>query len=270
MPDSAVPEQLSWRPEAEIPLYRQLKDIFLACIEGGQWLPGELIPTEAELAATYGVSKGPIRQALGQLVREGLLDRRQGRGTWVLPRPVEWSTLSGIGMAGTIERHGRPHTIEVRQFALASAAPSIAAGLARPPGAPVYLIELCRYAGDDPVGLETLYVPQELLPQLRREMLGGREMIYTLLKAAGHHNTHSHESVQAVVLDRYEAAALNTHQGAPALLVTNRAFGRTDIVLVYSFVLLRGNAFRISIALPPRAHTEVVRTELVAAESSIE
>ncbi|MBI3973430.1 MAG: GntR family transcriptional regulator [Chloroflexi bacterium] len=261
-----VDEPVRWRPDAEMPLYRQLKDVFLASIESGEWAPNALIPTESELAAAYGVSKGPVRQALGQLVREGLLGRRQGRGTWVLPRPAEWAAISGVGIAGLIERHGQTHRAEVRQFAVTTAAPSIAAGLGCSAGDSIYQIELCRFAGDHPVALETLHVPVRLLPDLQPELIRGRDSIYRLLREAGRRNTHSHQMLQAVVVDRYEAAALGVAQGAPALLVTNRAFDRTDTVLVYSFVLLRGDFFRISIALPPRATNEVVRPEMVAAE----
>jgi GntR family transcriptional regulator len=256
----------NWRPAPDIPLYSQLKDVFRAAIESGEWAADGLIPTERELAAAYGVSKAPVRQALGQLVREGLLDRRQGRGTWVLPRPAEWATISGVGLAGLIERHGKPHRAEVRRFTVEPAAPSIAVGLGCAAGTQIYRIELRRFAGDDPVALETLHVPRSVLPELRRDMLGGQESIYRLLRQAGHRNTHSHQHLQAVVLDRDEATALGRARGAPALLLTNRAFDRADAVVVYSFVLLRGDFFRISITLPPRASseiTEMVRPDLV-------
>lgn len=62
----------------------------------------------------------------------------------------------------------------------------------------------------------------------------------------------------------YEADLLGVAAGAPAFLLTNRAFDRHNAVLVYSFVLLRGDYFRISISLPPRAATEV--TEMVRPE----
>jgi GntR family transcriptional regulator len=256
-----------WRPDAEIPLYRQLKDAFLASIDSGEWAPNALIPTELDLAAAYGVSKGPVRQALGQLVREGLLERRQGRGTWVLPRPAEWSTISGTSIARLIEQHGDVHATSVRRFVVTPAAPSVAAGLGCVPGAPIYLIEVVRFAGDQPVALETLHVPWQLLPALTPDALGGRESIYRLLAQAGHRNARSHQSLQAVVVDRYESAALGVARGAPALLLTNRAYDRDDRVLVYSVVLLRGDFFRINISLSERVRSELaemVRPEIVA------
>jgi len=66
-----------------IPLYYQLKTVIQDQIEGGMWRPGDRIPTEAELCEMYGISRAPVRQALAELVRDGVIVRRPGRGTFV-------------------------------------------------------------------------------------------------------------------------------------------------------------------------------------------
>jgi len=67
------------------PLYRQVADVLRDRIEKGLFRPGERIPTEYELCDRFGVSRISIRQALAELVHEGLLHRRQGSGTYVCP-----------------------------------------------------------------------------------------------------------------------------------------------------------------------------------------
>ena len=66
----------------DIPLYRQMDAILRDQIAGGQLQPGSRWPTEAELCLQYGVSRATVRQALGALERDGLIERTAGRGTF--------------------------------------------------------------------------------------------------------------------------------------------------------------------------------------------
>lgn len=69
--------------DERLPLYQRLRDELQEKIAAGQWLPGEAIPTEAELTRQYGVAIGTVRKAIDSLVSDGLLLRAQGRGTFV-------------------------------------------------------------------------------------------------------------------------------------------------------------------------------------------
>jgi ABC-type glycerol-3-phosphate transport system substrate-binding protein len=69
--------------QSPLPIYHQLKEIIKAKIERGEFEPGSRIPTEYELCNRYGISRTPVRQALTELVNEGLLLRLQGRGTFI-------------------------------------------------------------------------------------------------------------------------------------------------------------------------------------------
>lgn len=70
-------------PDLRLPLYQRLRDEIARSIAGNVWRPGEAIPTEAELAASHGVAVGTVRKAVDALVADGLVERRQGRGTFV-------------------------------------------------------------------------------------------------------------------------------------------------------------------------------------------
>lgn len=75
--------------ETGVPLYRAVKRALMAAIEDGRLPPGSALPTEAPLAAAFGVAVGTLRQAVGELVAEHLLWRRQGRGTFVAEHSPE-------------------------------------------------------------------------------------------------------------------------------------------------------------------------------------
>ncbi|MCS7178151.1 MAG: extracellular solute-binding protein [Anaerolineae bacterium] len=73
--------------DSPVPLYHQLKTLIREQIESGLWRPGDRIPTEEELCRIYGISRSPVRQALKELVYEGVLVRRPGAGTFVSESP---------------------------------------------------------------------------------------------------------------------------------------------------------------------------------------
>ncbi|MFT3804151.1 MAG: GntR family transcriptional regulator [Burkholderiaceae bacterium] len=76
------PERAASTPRFS-PLYRQIKVLLTRSLQAGDWKPGEMIPSETELALRFGVSQGTVRKAVDELAAEHLLVRRQGRGTFV-------------------------------------------------------------------------------------------------------------------------------------------------------------------------------------------
>lgn len=78
--------------DVRLPLYQRLRDQLAEQIANNRWRPGEAIPTEAALSAEYKLSTGTVRKAVDALVSEGILERQQGRGTFVR-RPQFQSSL---------------------------------------------------------------------------------------------------------------------------------------------------------------------------------
>lgn len=82
-------------PAGALPLYQQLKQALRRSLEPESWAVDQAIPPERELMGHYGVSRITVRQALADLVTEGLLYLRQGKGTYVAPRPPRSCTAPG-------------------------------------------------------------------------------------------------------------------------------------------------------------------------------
>jgi GntR family transcriptional regulator len=76
------------------PLYEQIKAMILASLQASEWLPGDAIPSEMELAARYAVSQGTVRKAIDELAAQNLLIRRQGKGTFVATHQEEDSNIA--------------------------------------------------------------------------------------------------------------------------------------------------------------------------------
>src|SRR4051812_28728626 len=73
------------------PLYRQIKALITDSLVSGEWRPGDLIPSEMELASRFSVSQGTVRKAIGELAHQNLLGRQQGKGTFVASHSEERS-----------------------------------------------------------------------------------------------------------------------------------------------------------------------------------
>lgn len=143
--------------------------------------PGALIPTEAELERRFAVSRATVRRAIDDLVAEGLLVRRQGKGTYVsepvaIYEPAQLASWTASMLAlGTSPRTGR---VEVRQIA----APSwVAERLQLAGGAKVVWVWRLRLANGEPLSIMTNYVPLALAPGLVEHGLQ-RESLYDELR----------------------------------------------------------------------------------------
>ena len=86
-----------------VPLYYQLQEIIRTRIEGGQWGPGQQLPPEADLCKEFNLSRGTVRQALADLVREGMLHRRRGKGSFVAAPKIQQDIQTLLGFSDYVK-----------------------------------------------------------------------------------------------------------------------------------------------------------------------
>ncbi len=157
------------------PLYKQVKQLLLERLIGGFWKPGDLLPSEFQLAAELGVSQGTVRKALDEMTAENMLVRRQGRGTFVAEHDQEHALFHFFKMT---DREGRPLVPESRVLrrSLGTARKEEAARLQLETEAPVIRITRIRSIAGKPVIYERLTLPHQTFPGLN----DGRELPNTL------------------------------------------------------------------------------------------
>ena len=232
-----------------IPLYHQLKEIFIEKITNGEWQPGEIIPNESQLCEQYGVSRGPVRQALDQLVREGLLARKQGKGTWVLPPKIERGLGGFYSFTTLIEQKGLRPSARLLGFEVTTPTGGVARSLGLTTAEPVFKIRRLRLADEEPLILETIYVPQAVCPGLTDTQVASVPL-YTLLESRyGVRLVRARQFFEPVVADEYEAQVLEIAKGAPVLLVQNITYATGDRPVVLSKAIMRGDRVRYYVEL---------------------
>ncbi|MBK6676481.1 MAG: GntR family transcriptional regulator [Rhodocyclaceae bacterium] len=207
------------------PLYRQIKSLILQSLEGGEWRPGEVIPSETELAGRFGVSQGTVRKAVDELAAENLLLRRQGKGTYVAshndPRAF-FRFLRLEALKGDIGPSISAPLECWRAKAGLEAARVLGIKLAEPI---VIVRRLLQFSGK-PVVVDEIYLPGDVFGGLTLEMLKNWPgSLYSLFESEfGVRMVRAEERLRAVAADRASAELLGVKEGSPLLSVERVSF----------------------------------------------
>ena len=200
------------------PLYAQVRAHLIEAISSGRWGPGEAIPSETELARTFGVAIGTLRKAVDTLVAEQVLVRRQGKGTFVLQHDSPRLLFHFFHVAG---RDGARETPQVRtlSFRRERATPEEAEALAIPRHDKVIRIRNVLELQGRPVIVDDITLPGELFPGLTEKAFRSRgNTIYHLYQSRfGINVLRTDERLRAVAVEADVAALLDLPAGHPVL-----------------------------------------------------
>ena len=140
--------------------------------------PGDRLPSERELSLRWGVARMTVRHATDALVAEGLVERRQGSGTFVLPRtPLRFLGLTSFTQ-DMLER-GLVPASRLVAFGVSTADPGLASRLRVPAGERVVGFTRVRLGSGEPMAVESVWIPASLVPGLEPADLDGS--LYELL-----------------------------------------------------------------------------------------
>lgn len=235
-----------------IPLYRQIQSDLRDRIRSGDLPPGARVETELELMERHGVSRATVRQALAGLVAEGLLEIRRGLGTFAAVPRFE-HTLGGFySYSREIERHGRRPGTRVLGLGLEPAGEQAALALVITPSTPVVALRRVRLADEEPLVLETSYLPAARFPGLERVDFTQVRLYDTLATAYGVRPARARETFEPILLGTADAAILEKHRGDPALLVERTAFDPDGTPIEFCRSLVRSDRYRYSVELRDR------------------
>ena len=213
-------------------------------LDAGRWRPGDRLPTERELAAHYGCSLITVRRALGELVREGRIERTRGRGTHVLRPRIERDFAEALSFTAEMQRRGLDPETRLIVARPESAGERVAEALGLGPGSPTLYLERLRLAGGEPILLEQVHLPAERFPGLLASDLE-HESLYDLLERR--YDTRivrAREALEPVLLRAREAALLDQPRRTPALLIEGLASTADDRPVEFSRTYVRGDRTR--------------------------
>lgn len=199
-----------------IPRYYAVKTELLWLIDAlGE---GAALPPERELAERFSVSRVTLRQAVGELVLEGKLQRRQGSGTYVAP-PKLVQPLSLVSYTDGMRRQGVAPTRSVITVEHLPADDVLSRDLRIGRGEPVIHLERVMLADDERVGLESTYLPAARFPTLLAVFDPTTSLYACLRERFGVVFAEAEERVETVLATPREALLIGTNPAQPMLLL---------------------------------------------------
>jgi GntR family transcriptional regulator len=237
--------------DGPVPRWFQISERLRAALEKGEFVRGEALPSETALTKRFGVSRTTARSALDHLESAGLIERRSGRGSIVLPpkvdQPLNLLTSFGEDMRA---RGLHPGYRDVRT-AVHRAGAEVAAALGVGPRTAVLRIDRVHLADDDPIALSSSYLaPAAVAPDvpIDENVLSGS--LYAWLESeCGVRIAGGSEVIESEVADRETAAILAVPVGAPLLVARRTARDATRTPIEYAVRRYRADRYRYRIEL---------------------
>ena len=214
------------------PLYQQIKSLILHSLQSSEWKPGELIPSEMELAARFRVSQGTVRKAIDDLAAENLVVRRQGKGTFVATHAeqhVQFRFLRLMPDSGDIGSEG-PAERQIIDCKRLRAPADIARPLGLRAGDAVLQLRRVLAFQGQPTIVEDVWLPGSPFKGLTAERLAAYSgPMYALFETEfGVRMVRAEEKIRAVAADADAAGLLDVRQGEALLSVERIAYTYND------------------------------------------
>lgn len=232
-----------------IPYYQQLADLLRHEISRHQHAPGVYrLPSENELAEQHGISRATVRHALDVLARDGWIYREKGKGSFAAVRRVEQEATQLVSTTEDMQRRGWSLTTRVIALQQLPAPSHVADALEIEPGTPVY--ELCRLriVNDEPLSVQTTYLPQALCPALEENDLS--LSLFRLLETRYGLRLWTARSVlRARLVSAYEAHLLQVSEQTPVLYMERITYAATGTPVEYLEAVWRGDRYDMRVTL---------------------
>jgi GntR family transcriptional regulator len=228
------------------PRYYRLKQILRNRVTSGEWQPGAIIPSERELSETYDVSRMTARQAVTELVNEGIFYREQGRGTFVT-RPVNGKIRLPLhrltGFTEDILARGQRPSTKIITARIVEAEAEVADRMQIAVGEPIVLLQRLRLADDHPLAIETSQLHFKGCERLLDDDVE-HQSLYKLLETKYHLALVSaDQELEAGIVSPEEAELLQLAPGSAVLYIRRSTYNDRNDVIEYAVSVYCGSQY---------------------------
>lgn len=261
MPIPSVPPQKIEKTPGTA-LHRQLFLVLREQILRGVYAPGGLLPNEDELCRHFSVSKITVRRALSDLKQQGLVERHQGRGTFVSAQLQQARGMEARGFLEALKARGRQTQVRVLEVRTMVPPGDVALQLQIPSGtAAVYSARLRHVSSTDLMVTEA-WVPLELGHNVTAAQLK-RRPLYEILQAQGVVFGRVIEEITAVAATPLLAGLLHVELGVPLLRLTRLMYDQEERPVEHLTVHMNPERSRVLLNLPPTEIDQGVASRIV-------
>lgn len=233
---------------AGAPLWTQFRDLVRGKILQGELAVGAKLPTEAEFGEQYGISRIVVREALADLVRNGLIYKIRGQGAFVSARERDEDFVSTVlGFSDEMARKGRTVRTQVLVQELRAPTPQEAAALALNEADLIVALKRLRSVDGELQLLVETAVPADLAPGLHRARLENRSLYDVLRRQYGLRIVRAERWIDAVAPDAQTCELLGVGSAEPLLRIESIAYGVNGRPLEYYRALHRCKSSRLHV-----------------------
>jgi GntR family transcriptional regulator len=233
-----------------LPLYYQLKEVLKEQIRAGHLAPHTSIPSEPELVNSYHVSRATVRQALAELVHEGLLYRQHGKGTFVCEPRVQQTVSELTSFTQEMKRRGKRPGGMLLVSELVRGSEAMRRQLQLTDTEQLIRFERLRTVDGTPVAYEIDYLPYPhaaAIYERAREVAEGS--LYSLMAAEGLTPFIIEQKLSADRANRREAELLNIAPDEPGLRLFCTVFEQTGAPIASSESFYIGSRYVFEVTL---------------------
>ena len=236
-------------PNRFIPLYYQLENILRSKIEAGEVLQNQKLPTEQELSREYKISRATVRQALAALVSEGLLYRKQGKGTFVTEKAAQTKSVKLTGFTEDLFSEGHQADVKILELRPAQAPDRVAAALRLPTGDEVIRFKRLRLVDGGPFSFVVNYLPSDIGGKIAEQDLQHQTMLHLLEDKLGISLGTIRHAVEAVKADVEVASLLAVSVFEPILYMETIVYSADGQPVEVADTYFRSDRYRYTVEL---------------------
>jgi len=235
-----------------LPLYHQVEESIRKNISAKIYIPGETIPTEAELQKKYNVSRETIRKAVTNLVQLGLLEKRKGVGTFVTQPKIVHNTRHIYGSNEEIIARGMTPSTRFIEKKEILPTDSMREEMSLNKASTIIKAKRVRFVNNEPVAILSSYLPSDLVPDLLGIDFRGDSLYKTLEEVYKFILTEGDEVIEAGSIRGKDANLLEIKKGTPILVVKRLTYLDNGRVIEKLTALYRSDKFKYQVKLVGR------------------
>ena len=217
------------------PLYIQLKDILKHNIQKGKYQPNHPLPGERQLMEIFGVSRMTVRNAISELVSDGVLIKKHGSGTFVNPRTTERLFLNLYGLVEELRLSGHEISIELIEYATILANEQVSSALKLESDRTVFHYKRLISCDGKPMLFTNSYITSNLSKVFKSINLDiASDVVYEQLENCGYHVTDALQKIVAGFPGKKEAVHLQCDVHTPLLILYRTTYLDSNRPIIFS------------------------------------
>lgn len=231
-----------------VPLYYQLMDIIIAQIDDGEYIEHDKLPSEREFCEIYDISRATVRQTIQELEKSGYIYKLHGKGTFVSAKKMEQNLLKFYSFTEEMKKLGKKPSSKVLDFEIININEGIASKMNMKKDDQVYKFTRLRLADENPIMIETSYIPANKFKGITKLDLDNKAMYDIFVDRFDINFTKAEEVFTPVATRENEAEYLEYEEGLPSMMIERITYATNDII-EYTIGIARGDKFNYRVVL---------------------